>query len=87
MAACDNLYGNLTQWEELHSFLAKAKPEYLKYMREKPSSDDEEVRICYIADMQSWLDENCPMELDWLKEELQENFDVQRIILGKAHHD
>lgn len=75
MAACDNLYGNAEQWEELHNFLSENKPEYLKYMYKKPKAG-EEIRICYIADIQDWLINNYPS--DWLKSELKENFDALR---------
>lgn len=85
MAACDNIYGNKKEWKELHAFLYKTKPEYIKQcMREEPK-DDEEQRICYIADIQGWLIENCPLE--WVKERLNDSFDVQRFICGKAHHE
>jgi hypothetical protein len=85
MAACDNLYGNEEQWEELHSFLSEKKPEYLKYMLKKPGVSDGEVRICYVADIQEWLFENCKAE--WIQDALKENFHIQRIILGKSHHE
>ncbi len=85
MAACDNLYGNSEQWQELHDFLSTNRPKYLKHMREKPDDNDEIVRICYIADIQKFLIEKCPLE--WVKDELEENFDVQRMICGKAHHE
>lgn len=84
MAACDNLYGNLEKWEELNIFLTEKKPEYLKYMYKKPNFG-QEVRICYVADIQDWLIKNYPKS--WLKQELEENFSVQRMILGKAHHE
>ncbi len=85
MAACDNIYGNLKRWEELYTFLENNKSEYLKYMREKPHVLNGDVRICYVADIQKWLLEN--FKSDWLKEQLEDNFEVQRIILGKAHHE
>lgn len=85
MAACDNLHGNASQWEELHDFLSTHNPEYLKYMRPKPSTGDEAVRICYVADIQKWLLDN--FHAEWVKEELEENFAVQRMIVGKAHHE
>ncbi len=89
MAACDNLYGNKAQWNELRKFLLKGKPEYLAFMRPwsnyKGSTDVDEIRICYIAEIQGWLYENC--EIDWVKEKLKENFEVQEMILGKAHHE
>ena len=85
MAACDNLYGNKKEWQEFHDFLAPIRPKWVKkYMRSQPQGDDE-VRICYIPEIQGWLIENCP--LDWVKERLIENFDVQRIICRKAHHE
>jgi hypothetical protein len=85
MAVCDNLYGNRKEWNELHSFLVQTHPEWIdQYMRDQPESE-EEVRICYIANIQGWLIENCP--LVWVKERLSDNFDVQRMICGKAHHE
>jgi hypothetical protein len=84
MAACDNLYGNKKEWEELNAFLYEHKPEWAFYMRSKPEGE-EQVRICYIADIQGWLIENCPLK--WVKERLEEDFDVQRMICGKAHHE
>jgi len=85
MAACDNLYGNRKEWQELHDFLYRTKPEWIKrYMRQQPNQD-EYIRICYIADIQEYLIENCPLE--WVRERLNENFEVQRIICGRAHHE
>lgn len=85
MAACDNLYGNREEWKELYDFLIETHPDYINdYMRDQPE-DDEENRICYIADIQEWLYENCP--LTWVKERLKENFSIQKFILGKAHHE
>lgn len=86
MAACDNLYGNRKQWNELHAFLVQTHPELIeKCMRTQPNEDDGEVRICYIPDIQKWLIENC--QIDWIKNKLEKNFEIQRIILGKAHHE
>lgn len=86
MAMCDNLYGNSKQWQELHDFLSKNQPEDLHWMREdKPDPKSGEVRICYIAEIQEYLIENCP--LPWVQEELEGNLRIQRFILGKAHHE
>lgn len=85
MAACDNLYGNRTEWKELYDFLMKTHPDWVKkYMRDQPLHD-EDVRICYIAEIQGWLIENCPLE--WVHEKLKDNFELQRLICGKAHHE
>ena len=83
MAACDNLYGNEEQWQLLYAFLKERKPEYLHYMRDK--TEHEESRICYTAEIQKWLITNCPF--DWVKEQLDDNFEIQRLICGKAHHE
>ena len=85
MAGCDNLYGNLHQWRELFDFLRKKKPEYLEYMKAQPSRMGKMVRICYIAEIQGWLIDNCPFE--WVKEQLEENFLIQSMICGKPHHE
>jgi hypothetical protein len=86
MAACDNLYGNTKQWNELHAFLVKTHPEWINlYMRRQPGEDESEIRICYTADIQKWLIENCPFE--WVKNQLDENFVIQKFILGKSHHE
>lgn len=85
MAGCDNLYGNRKEWKELHDFLSQHSPEGLYFMKEIPDHDDEDVRICYIAEIQKYLIENCPLE--WVQERLNDNFDVQRFICGKAHHE
>lgn len=86
MAACDNLHGNRAQWNELREFLMQTHPEYItQYMREEPKEDAQEQRICYIASIQEYLIENCP--LAWVKEQLIENFQTQRMICGKAHHE
>ncbi len=85
MAACDNLYGNRKEWNELHAFLVQTKPEYIeRYMRKQPEENEGEVRICYIADIQGWLIENCPLQ--WVKEKLEVNFNIQTMICGKPHH-
>lgn len=85
MAACDNLYGNRKEWFELYAFLALTHPEWIEqYMGEAPE-EGEEVRICYIADIQGYLIENCPLE--WVTERLNDNFNIQRFICGKAHHE
>lgn len=84
MAACDNLYGNAAQWKELYEFLSKESPEDLKYMQTRPKEDNV-VRICYIASIQEWLYENCPLQ--WVKDALKDNFHIQRFILGRAHHE
>lgn len=84
MAACDNLYGNSEEWQQLHDFLSSNKPEYLRYMREKPEHDGE-IRICYIADIQGYLIKECPF--DWVKERLDDNFIVQSMICGMPHHE
>lgn len=85
MAACDNLYGNLKEWLEFRDFLFENNPHALYYMRPRPSSEELETRICYIPDIQEWLIDNC--HLVWVQERLNENFDVQRMICGKAHHE
>lgn len=87
MAACDNLYGNMTEWVELHEFLHNSLyPEYIElYMRDMPDSDQIERRICYIAEIQEWLYDNCP--LPWVKERLKDNFNIQAMICGKPHHE
>ncbi len=85
MAACDNFYGNWQQGQELHDFLSKHQPESLVYMKEKSDDDDEIVRICYTAKIQDFSIEKC--HLQCVKDELEENFDVQRMICGKAHHE
>ena len=84
MAACDNLYGNEKEWEELRGFFLEKKPEYIKLMKNKPT-DGEEDRICYTADIQKWLIEHCP--LPWVQESLDTNIHIQRMILGMAHHE
>jgi hypothetical protein len=85
MAACDNLYGTKKQWKQLYKFLKKNKAEWLVSMYPEPDVDGVETRICYTGNVQGWLYENCPLK--WVKEKLKCNFDVQRIILGKAHHE
>ncbi len=89
MAACDNLYGCYEEWIELFQFLRDKKPEYLIYMHIPPPHPDDMseggTRICYIASIQGFLIKNC--HFDWVKERLQDNFDIQRIICGKAHHE
>lgn len=85
MAACDNLYGNKKEWEELRDFLLENNPKAFYYMNPKPIEEDEEVRICYIPDIQAWLIKNCPLK--WVQERLNENFDIQRMICGEAHHE
>ncbi len=85
MAACDNLYGNAEQWQQLFDFLVFNAPENIIYMKEKPARDDEIVRICYIPNIQDFLIEKCPLQ--WVKDQLEENFEVQRMICGKAHHE
>lgn len=79
MAACDNLYGNKEEWQELHDFLiANKKKTWIKrYMKPQPE-DDEEVRICYIPDIQGWLLENCPFP--WVQERLKDNIEIQDMI-------
>lgn len=84
MAACDYLHGNAEQWQELHDFLSKESPEDLRYMQPMPKHECG-GKICYIASIQNWLCENCPLE--WVKNELKDRFLVQRFILGKAHHE
>jgi hypothetical protein len=83
MAACDNLYGRKKEWQQLHDFLIRKKPEYLCYMRERPKYKGE-TRICYIADIQGWLILNCPYE--WVKCRLGCNFIIQEMICGNPHH-
>jgi hypothetical protein len=83
MAACDNLYGDYDQWQELYDFLSQNKPEYLVCMNPKPDIDYE-GRICYIPRIQGWLYENC--KIDWVLRELESNFSVQTMICGKPHH-
>jgi hypothetical protein len=83
MAACDNLYGNREQWQQLHQFLSDSKPEYLIYLKEEPSDDEVCTRICYIPEMQQWLLHNCPIA--WVHEELETNMKVQEFICGEAH--
>lgn len=85
MAACDNLYGNRKEWNELHDFLVNTRPEWVdKYMYRQPE-DDVEVRICYVASIQEYLIQNCP--LTWVHDRLNDNCDIQRMINGKAHHE
>ena len=85
MAACDNLYGNAKQWQELYEFLSQTHPEWIDlYMHDRPEGE-QECRICYVAEIQEFMNENCP--LPWVKDKLNENFDVQRMILGRAHHE
>lgn len=84
MAACDKLYGTIDQWQELHDFLFKNKPEYLIFMRVKPFGRDIDC-ICYTADIQGYLYENCPIQ--WVKDALETNFEVQTMICGKPHHE
>lgn len=62
MAACDNLYGNKKEWIELRDFLLDNYPKAAWYMNHKPQLEDVHVRICYIADIQEWLIENCPFK-------------------------
>jgi hypothetical protein len=85
MAACDNLYGTKKQWKELYKFLKESKSDWIVSMKPEPDVDDVVTRICYTADIQGWLYENCSLE--WVKNQLESNFDVQRVILGKAHHE
>lgn len=86
MAACDNLYGNFDEWNELFIFLYENKREYLMWMKPPPIPDGIDItRICYIAEIQDWLIENCPLQ--WVIEKLNQNFTIQRIICGKAHHE
>lgn len=85
MAACDNLYGDAEQWLELYYFLKAVKPQYIiRYMSDRPQGD-EIRRICYIADIQGWLVKHC--KLQWVQDELNNNFFIQRGILGTAHHE
>jgi len=85
MAACDNLYGNSEQWLELYYFFKSTRPKYIvRYMRDRPI-DNESTRICYVADIQGWLVKHC--NLDWVQRELNDNFEMQRLILGTAHHE
>lgn len=85
VAACDYLFGNKKKWQQLNDFLNQKQPEWIEaYMREKPEGDDE-VKICYIANIQEWLFVNCP--INWVQEQLKENFEIQRMICGKAHHE
>jgi hypothetical protein len=85
MAACDNLYGTKKEWIELRDYLFDNNPSALVYMKQKPLSELDEVRLCYIPDIQGWLIENCT--LTWVQERLNENFDIQKMICGKAHHE
>ncbi len=86
MAACDNLYGNRKQWNELHAFLVQTHADWIgRYMNPQPEEEDGEVRICYIADIQGYLIKECP--LDWVKEQLEDNFIVQSMICGMPHHE
>ncbi len=86
MAACDNLYGNRTEWNELDAFIVETHPEWIElYMYPEPLDDKEQVRIMYIADVQGWLLENCP--LDWVIERINENCHIQTVICGKPHHE
>ena len=85
MAACDNLYGNSEQWLELYYFLKATKPRYIvKWMRDRPI-DDEPQRIYYTPPTQRWLINNC--KLEWVQEELKDNFSIQMALCGKAHHE
>ena len=86
MAGCDNLYGNSKEWKELYDFLVgKKRKKWVKaYMKPQPQGD-EKVRICYIANIQGWLIRNCTLE--WVQTRLNDNFDIQRMLLGKAHHE
>lgn len=86
MAGCDNLYGDSEQWQELYDFMQREKYyEGLEYLMPKPSPDRGSVRICYIPNIQDWLAEHCKMP--WVQEQLEDNFIVQRMICGKAHHE
>lgn len=85
MAACDNLYGNRQEWLELYYFLKATKPHYIiRFMRDRPETD-EPKRICYVACFQKWLVKHC--KLNWVQEKLNDNFEMQRLICGKAHHE
>lgn len=85
MASCDNLYGNSEEWLELYYFLKATRPYCIvRYMRDRPAGKEAE-RICYIADIQGWLIKHC--KLKWVQDELQDNFEIQRMICGNAHHE
>lgn len=84
MAACDNIYGNFSQWFELFKFLCVHKPEYLIHMKFPPPLTDEKIRICYTAEIQEYLKDNFKSE--WAQEELVGNFSVQKAIFGQPHH-
>lgn len=86
MAACDNLYGNRKEWKELYDFLVeKKRKKWVKaYMKKQPHGD-EEARLCYVANIQGWLIQNCT--LAWVQQRLNDNFDIQRMLLGNAHHE
>ncbi len=87
MAGCDNLYGNRKQWIELHAFFVQTHPEWIGfYMKPQPLEEaGDDNRICYIPEIQQYLIRHCP--LVWVKEQLEDNFVIQRSICGKAHHE
>jgi hypothetical protein len=87
MAACDNLYGNSAEWQQLKDWMVRSFPRGLKYLKKKPCTPDpnEGSRICYIPEIQGVLNKYCP--LPWVKERLEINFYIQTAICGKAHHE
>jgi len=65
MAAIDKIYGSPHQYDQLKEWLEENKPEYLKYLYEKPT-----VRCGPLSNFSTeadvWLYDNCP--LDFVKE-------------------
>ena len=70
MAAIDKIYGSNEQWEELFLWLARHRPQYIKFMALPFATDDKRRQITNLplyAD--KWLWDNCPLK--WVKEALK----------------
>ncbi len=76
MAAIDKIYGTVEQWQQLHDFLKKEKPEFLRYMYEHNyESEGPLSNFSYEADI--WMKRHCPLE--FVQARLKEQYNDERL--------
>jgi hypothetical protein len=72
MAYIDKIYGNESQWVELHKFLKKNRPEYLKHMGKRPKGEGEFPLANFPCVVDAYLLANCP--LDFVQSRIKEQY-------------
>lgn len=75
MASIDKIYGTQAQWDELHAWVERNRPDALRAFYPRPETGGPDHALTnFSQETDMWLLENCPLK--WVTDRIRQQYNL-----------